>query len=175
MQCPVMVFRRGDKVSQIARFMGPTWEPPGSCRPQMGPMLAPWTLPLGVCFVYVCVHGCRDLNQCWLVFFGNLCSAISLKICMILLEEIEFGNLFSWYFWNVSRGNELARILCEVFICIFIYLYLTSSLDSSKISAWSTHFWCLNSCVVISPIIYIYIYVYCLLRSNIFSNTSEEM
>ena len=30
--------------SQIARFMGPTWGPPGSCRPQMGPMLAPWTL-----------------------------------------------------------------------------------------------------------------------------------
>ena len=24
--------------SQIARFIGPTWGPPGSCRPQMGPM-----------------------------------------------------------------------------------------------------------------------------------------
>ena len=30
--------------SQIAKFMGPTWGPPGSFRPQMGPMLAPWTL-----------------------------------------------------------------------------------------------------------------------------------
>ena len=30
--------------SQIAKFMGPTWGPPGACRPQMGPMLAPWTL-----------------------------------------------------------------------------------------------------------------------------------
>ena len=29
---------------QIAWFMGPTWGPPGSWRPQMGPMLAPWTL-----------------------------------------------------------------------------------------------------------------------------------
>ena len=28
------------------RFMGPTWGPPGSCRTQMGPMLAPWTLLL---------------------------------------------------------------------------------------------------------------------------------
>ena len=27
--------------------MGPTWGPPGSCRPQMGPMLAPWTLLSG--------------------------------------------------------------------------------------------------------------------------------
>ena len=32
---------------QIARFMGPTWGPPGSCRPQMGLMLAPWTLLSG--------------------------------------------------------------------------------------------------------------------------------
>ena len=32
---------------QIARFMGSTWDPPGSCRPQMGPMLAPWTLLSG--------------------------------------------------------------------------------------------------------------------------------
>ena len=25
-------------------LMGPIWGPPGPCRPQMGPMLAPWTL-----------------------------------------------------------------------------------------------------------------------------------
>ena len=34
--------------SQKARFMGPTWAPPGSCRPQVGPMLAPWTLLSGL-------------------------------------------------------------------------------------------------------------------------------
>ena len=33
--------------THIARFMGPTWGPPGSCRPQMGPILAPWTLLSG--------------------------------------------------------------------------------------------------------------------------------
>ena len=32
------------KPSQIARFIGPTWGPPGSSRPQMGPMLTPWIL-----------------------------------------------------------------------------------------------------------------------------------
>ena len=36
--------------TQIARFMGPTWGPPGPCWPQMGPILAPWTLLSG----YVC-------------------------------------------------------------------------------------------------------------------------
>ena len=33
--------------TQITKFMGPTWDPPGFCRPQMGPMLAPWTLLSG--------------------------------------------------------------------------------------------------------------------------------
>ena len=36
------------RTSQIAKFMGPTWGPPGSCRPQMGPMLAPRTLLSGM-------------------------------------------------------------------------------------------------------------------------------
>ena len=33
--------------TQIARFIGPTWDLPGSCRLQMGPMLVPWTLLSG--------------------------------------------------------------------------------------------------------------------------------
>ena len=35
------------KTTQIGKFMGPTWGPPGSCWPQLGPMLAPWTLLSG--------------------------------------------------------------------------------------------------------------------------------
>ena len=41
-QCDVIVDN-----SQIAKFMGPTWVPPGSYRPQVDPMLAPWTLLSG--------------------------------------------------------------------------------------------------------------------------------
>ena len=37
-----------DYMSSVARFIGPTWDPSGSCRPQMGPMLAPWTLLSGL-------------------------------------------------------------------------------------------------------------------------------
>ena len=32
--------------------LGPTWGPPGSCRPQMDPMLAPWTLLSGDIFKF---------------------------------------------------------------------------------------------------------------------------
>ena len=35
------------KTLQIAKFLRPTWDPPGSCCPQMGPKLAPWTLLSG--------------------------------------------------------------------------------------------------------------------------------
>ena len=38
------VFPMIQSIIQIARFEGPTWGPPGSYRPQMGPILAPWTL-----------------------------------------------------------------------------------------------------------------------------------
>ena len=34
-------------ITQMARFMGPTWDPPGADRTQVGPMLAPWTLLSG--------------------------------------------------------------------------------------------------------------------------------
>ena len=45
--------------SQIARFMGPTWGPSGSCRPKLGPILAPWTLLSGVWY--------GDITHCGLV------------------------------------------------------------------------------------------------------------
>ena len=35
-------------ITQITKFMGPTWGPPGSCRPQMSPMLTLWTLLSGL-------------------------------------------------------------------------------------------------------------------------------
>ena len=37
-----------NKTSQIEKFMRPTWGPPGSCRPHMGPMLVSWTLLSGM-------------------------------------------------------------------------------------------------------------------------------
>ena len=35
--------------AQIAKFMWPTWGPPGSCRPQVGPILSPGTFLSGRC------------------------------------------------------------------------------------------------------------------------------
>ena len=52
--------------TQIAKSMGRTWGPPGSCRPQMGPMLAPWTLLPGYSWLNHgklasgCLAACHD-------------------------------------------------------------------------------------------------------------------
>ena len=49
--CQKQLSKQGQVITsnstQIAKLMAPTWDPPGSCRPQMGPMLAPWTLLSG--------------------------------------------------------------------------------------------------------------------------------
>ena len=46
------ICRRGSAMeSLIARFMGRTWGPSGADRTQVGPMLAPWTLLSGVCWI----------------------------------------------------------------------------------------------------------------------------
>ena len=37
-----------NEASLIARLMGPTWDPSGADRTQVGPMLAPWTLLSGI-------------------------------------------------------------------------------------------------------------------------------
>ena len=78
--------------------MGPTWGPPGSSRPQMGPMLAPWTLLSG----YIIIHSklldsqvpqfcterwtCLCLGQ-WSCFYARCAK-------------------FSWY-GKMSRGSTL--------------------------------------------------------------------
>ena len=39
-----------------SKVHGQTWGPPGSCRPQMGPMLAPWTLLTGYVYKWLVTH-----------------------------------------------------------------------------------------------------------------------
>ena len=52
--------------------MLPTWGPPGSCRPQVDPMLAPWTLLSGYTFIYPqvirCWAGVTLMRHWWLVW-----------------------------------------------------------------------------------------------------------
>ena len=63
--------------SHKTKFMGPTWVPPGSCRPQMGPMLAPWTLLSGMDHVEL-----YDPHECL-----SLCDVITCVITCIFSKK----------------------------------------------------------------------------------------
>ena len=83
-------------LSQIAEFMGPTRGLPGSCRPQMGPMLAPWTLLSGLMLAWT-TTGCQ-----WYMY-AVMCDVIiwrnSLVECLIQytlavdFNDAVFSNL----------------------------------------------------------------------------------
>ena len=73
MLCFEYVHTVTERSSQTAKFMGPTWGPPGSWRPQMGSMLPPWTLLSGVrmtpMVVPECVEAKLERPQWWSVQF----------------------------------------------------------------------------------------------------------
>ena len=84
--------------SQIPRFMGPTWGPPGSCRPQMGPMLAPWTLLSGIPSMrYVAWRHSRDYYL-YLVT-PHLCQIFGIHLMNVLWVpnlQMSYSDLIKW-------------------------------------------------------------------------------
>ena len=80
--------------SQIAKFMGPPWGPPGSCGPQMGPMLAQGTLLSGFC------------TLCNLQFYDSQC-------CLCLC------HLLGWLYqsrYHIALGHTAAHCVIPLVI-----------------------------------------------------------
>ena len=71
---------------EIGKFMRPTWGPPGSYRPQMGPMLAPWTLLSEAAFFF----WYTGVSTKWLIFFSSY-------------FQINFHDRNSLYFIHISK------------------------------------------------------------------------
>ena len=94
-------------MTQIAKFMGPTWGPPGSCGPQMGPMLAPWTLLSGDIFKFswMKIYDFIELN--W--FHICVCTLMGGKTFDALenhhssLKMHMFTRLVIFAFWSFLR------------------------------------------------------------------------
>ena len=90
--------------SQIAKVMGPTRGPPGSCRPQMGPMSAPWTLISGfvlynyfiiISWLWSIAPGWCANKQVWLL-------AACWQLLILINESIYWRHLlWSSYIWYV--------------------------------------------------------------------------
>ena len=100
--------------SQITKFMGPTWGPPGSCRPQMGPMLAPWTLLSRIyCNIWITclllLTPFLDLEREWQKQIkGN-----DSRQCVIILPNGRYDLIYESVIFIFTVINIL-HISCEI-------------------------------------------------------------
>ena len=101
----VRMFGTGSLVTQIARFIGPTWGPPGPCRPQM---LAPWTLLSGNVDVtsITCFH---YWDQYWLSVIESLRNTIQLNL------TLEISNLENWLLKCLENFSHFVQVLAQSF------------------------------------------------------------
>ena len=92
--------------TQIAKFTGPKWGPPGSCRPRMGPMLAPWTLQFGYS---TCQIGCTRLDS-------NLlgCDYIMISQCNTFPHNLNAPLLALWQSSDCPNSIDNWRNVSEV-------------------------------------------------------------
>ena len=91
-------------MTKIANFMGPTWGPPGSCRPQMGPMLAPWTLLSG--------DAANSLLQILTFPSSHLIQSMHLP-CMTLKTALRPGVYLHCLTWTASSPLRLLLLNLE--------------------------------------------------------------
>ena len=90
--------------------MGPTWDPPGSCRPQVGPMLAPWTLLSGLLF---------DIWKLWCFYSWGY---------QWYDHQTEYHDVLLLVGFQIMSFTLSDKILWHfiyiyiIYICIYIYL-----------------------------------------------------
>ena len=110
--------------TQIARFMRPTGGPPVSGQPQMGPILAAWTLLWGKylqCWhtkvAYLMPYGIHPSSD---ESVGHISSSDMILITLILLGNVA-GNLTPWHtWWGKDRANWflLALFIAKMYLVL---------------------------------------------------------
>ena len=99
-QHPVTLANHSVMRSHIAKFMGPIWGPSGSCRPQMGPMLAPWTLLSGVYLkvAYIIIVSAVIVDGLALLGAGTSADIVLIKFvsCMYPILALQRLNHQWW-------------------------------------------------------------------------------
>ena len=161
--------------AQIAKFMWPTWVPPGSCRPQAGPMLASRTLLLGWYLAHIAMEVNPRLAKPQLRFSGGLdkFGLISFENRPLLIRVVSVIGEYLFHFAGKSRGigvgwtpASIRTLLCSISKLIFASIsvskcYFPSALLSIfllKVDAklfWTKSIWRANiSTESISTIFY---------------------
>ena len=103
--------------TQIARFIGPTWGPPGSCRPQMGPMLARWTLLSGYFTCYGLVLQCiSNLNKIAPRVVTNILNSVKNSRAFTLVAADDIIG-------TICALKKIIMILINYFIVALFFTY----------------------------------------------------
>ena len=119
--------------SQIARFMWPTWGPPGSCRPQVGPMLAPWALLSGMVLSAVITQRryCGYGHDSWggegdaYIHISGIAALLVNLVCSILgivAVLLLKGNIIGINRWNKSNEHD-DDIKWKYFLCYWPFVW----------------------------------------------------
>ena len=131
--------------------MGPTWVPPGSCRPRMGPMLAPWTLLSGIFSLHISTQterqGCTRIKPwmaticfCFWIYHRDCVYKCQMSSCvlaeyiiyLISTEETGFRIVFQiqmLYLWGqvqpgvVRSHNALGSLIQRMSAKVLHVLY----------------------------------------------------
>ena len=89
----------------IARFMGPTWDPPGPARTQVGPMLATWTLLSGC--MYILSDMLYHQAVCRFIFFHILQYHFTFTEAVLWFPHVH-DDIIKWKhfprYWSFVQG-----------------------------------------------------------------------
>ena len=127
--------------------MGQTWDPPGSCRPQLGPMLAPWTLLSGkqedgrasppsmaltcsqcIPVIFKCLNNTLILYGTWLIAFLTFFTLCILATYHnLILFNFWFAILYHSQIWQWKPNLDLINLTCTKFTYMSSILFCHSS------------------------------------------------
>ena len=99
----------GIKHTQIAKFMEPTWGPPGSCRPQMGPILAHWTLLSGNITHQMC-HVCT-------ITLSSMQSLLHTNRNNRRIEATRGNHTYTCFHTSDTNGAFVIPSACPIHTC----------------------------------------------------------
>ena len=95
--------------------MGPTWGPPGSCWPQMGPMLAPRTLLSGVFILRQGPAGHSRSRVGCLIYSLTLSHVIRQSLALLLGTTHHYGHIQLYNIYHiVIYGLILPHVISSV-------------------------------------------------------------
>ena len=130
-KCTIRIFN-GVTPTQIAKFMGPTWGPHGSCRPHVSPELAPWTLLSGKLIIHntgsdICLTY-QTQNKIFVQLYTTVCP-FWLEMCLCGSIKCVY---VSWSMLSIMTSSNVNIFRVTGHLCgefnIFVDLRLNNGL-----------------------------------------------